>query len=148
MLALKRYQSHNNYSQETPRKVRGLHLAAYFGITELFKLILQEQADVDMKDNYGQTLLSWAAKKGHEGVVKLLLEANVDVESEDRYDRTPLSWAAKNGHEGVAKLLLERVMRIEEVEFDMSITTCSLRFYITLFQKLYFVWGFISYKLI
>jgi KaiC/GvpD/RAD55 family RecA-like ATPase len=67
-----------------------LCLASALGIERAVKLFLAEQDsigvhpenDVDSKDNYGQTPLSWAAKNGHEAVVKLLLETGkVDVDS-------------------------------------------------------------------
>ncbi len=36
------------------------------------KLLLEKGADLETKDNSGQTLLLWAALNGHEAVVKLL----------------------------------------------------------------------------
>ena len=51
------------------------------------KLLLEKGADVESKDQYGQTPLSWAAENGHEAVVKLLLEKGADVESKDRLAR-------------------------------------------------------------
>ena len=47
------------------------------------KLLLEKGADVESKDRYGRTPLSWAAGNGHEAVVKLLLEKGADVESKD-----------------------------------------------------------------
>jgi ankyrin repeat protein len=38
------------------------------------KLLLEEGAELETKDNYGQTPLSLAAGNGYEAVVKLLLE--------------------------------------------------------------------------
>jgi ankyrin repeat protein len=38
------------------------------------KLLLEKGAELETKDNYGQTPLSCAAEKGHEAVVKLLQE--------------------------------------------------------------------------
>jgi hypothetical protein len=52
----------------------------------------------------GWTLLSYAARYGHEAVVKLLLEKGVDLDSKDISGRTPLSHAARYGHEAVVKL--------------------------------------------
>jgi ankyrin repeat protein len=64
---------------------------------------------MDLKDSYGRTPLSWAARNGHEAVVKLLLEKGAELETKDvYYDQTPLSWAARNGQEAVVKLLLEK----------------------------------------
>jgi len=61
-------------------------------------------------DDFGRTPLSWAAKKGHEGIVKLLLgREDVNPDIQDTVNgQTPLWWAVGNGHEAVVKLLLER----------------------------------------
>ena len=57
----------------------------------------------------GRTPLSWAAGKGHEGIVKLFLERkDVNPDVPDMYRSTPLSWAAEKSHEGIVKLLLGR----------------------------------------
>jgi ankyrin repeat protein len=78
------------------------------------KLLLEKGADTESKDNYSQTLLSWAAYNGHEAVVKLLLEKGAELESKDNYHgQTPLSWAAAKGHEAVVKLLLEKGAELE-----------------------------------
>ncbi|KAF2801528.1 ankyrin [Mytilinidion resinicola] len=106
MLAPK-YAGNSNRCQRVPRRITGLHLAAYFGITVSVAAVLQiTEVDVDSKDSWGQTPLSWAADNGHEAVVKLLLDTGkVDFDSKDSLGRTPLSWAAENGHEAVVKLL-------------------------------------------
>ncbi|KAG0135463.1 hypothetical protein HOY82DRAFT_551571 [Tuber indicum] len=64
-----------------------------------------DQADTE----YGQTPLSWAASRGHKGVVQMLLERK-DVSSTtlDLENETPLSRARSNGHEQVVRLLLDR----------------------------------------
>ncbi|KAK4118021.1 ankyrin, partial [Parathielavia appendiculata] len=65
------------------------------------------QVDVNVRDNDGQTPLSWAAGNGHEAVVKLLLgTGQVDVNAEDNNGWTPLTRAAEKGHEAVVRLLL------------------------------------------
>ena len=62
----------------------------------------------DSPSEYCRTPLSWAAEKGHEGLVRLLLvQKDVKPNTPDtKYGQTPLSWASQNGHEGVVKLLL------------------------------------------
>ena len=66
-------------------------------------------AGVSFSARGGLTLLAWAAKGGHEGVVKILLERDdVNPNIPDRYGETPLVIAARKGHEGVVKMLLER----------------------------------------
>jgi ankyrin repeat protein len=36
-------------------------------------LLLKKGAELDLKHKYGQTLLSWAAKKGHDAIEQLYL---------------------------------------------------------------------------
>ncbi|RDW62183.1 hypothetical protein BP6252_11616 [Coleophoma cylindrospora] len=61
-----------------------------------------------LKDESGQTPLSWAAGRGYYTIVDFLMtEDSFDPNLEDRKSgRTPLWWAARNGHEAVVKLLL------------------------------------------
>jgi hypothetical protein len=69
---MKRWYSSQD-SQRFPRRFEGVHFAAYFGLTEILKLLLATgKADVDSKDGGGRTPLLWAAVGGHKAVVKLL----------------------------------------------------------------------------
>jgi ankyrin repeat protein len=78
-------------------------------VKEAVSLLVEKDADLESKDRYGRTPLSWAAEKGLKAVVRLLLEKGADPESKDaKYGRTPLSWAAVNGHEAVMRLMLEK----------------------------------------
>jgi ankyrin repeat protein len=71
-------------------------------------LLLEKGADLESKDNFGQTPLGGAAEKGHEAVTRLLLENGADLESKDVFGQTPLWWAAERGHEAVTRLLVEK----------------------------------------
>jgi hypothetical protein len=67
----------NEYSQEFPIRVTGLHLAALLGLVHLSEglfswMVKEKMTSVDSKDSYSQTPLSWAAAGGHEAVVKML----------------------------------------------------------------------------
>jgi len=101
------------YPKNSLKGFTGLHCAAYFGCVEITAALLETSTgkwDVQATDFHGNTALTWAAKRGHEGVVRLLLERkDVDANTPDtKYGRTPLSWAAENGHEGIVRMLLER----------------------------------------
>src|SRR5205807_47038 len=99
------------YWRTGPTGFTGLHAVAFLGIIGIVATVLEMQEwKVDATDILGSTALTWAANRGHEGVVKILLErADVNPdEADDKYGRTPLSWAAGNGREGVVKMLLER----------------------------------------
>jgi hypothetical protein len=68
----------------------------------------EESIDVDCKDDWGRTPLSWAARHEHWEAVTLLLEKeSIGVDCKDDWGRTPLSWAVKSGHKAIAQLLLE-----------------------------------------
>jgi Ankyrin repeats (3 copies)/Ankyrin repeats (many copies) len=100
---------YSNYSQEAPRQITGVHLAACFGLTEMTTTLLKNGFHQDPKDGHGRTPLWYAAANGHEAVVRLLVDRDdVEADSKDRYDQTPLSWAAANGHEAVVRLLVDR----------------------------------------
>ncbi|KAK3935253.1 hypothetical protein QBC46DRAFT_462179 [Diplogelasinospora grovesii] len=106
---VERESAYLNYSRASPRRMTGLHLAAYFGVEKAVNaLLLTGKVDVNSKSNSGQTPLLYAAERGHEAVVKLLLDTGkVDINSKSNSGRTPLLYAAERGHEAVVKLLLD-----------------------------------------
>ena len=73
-------------------------------------LLVTNKWDVQAADFSDNTVIAWAARRGHEGVVKVLLEQRrVNPGTADNeYGRTPFLWAAGNGHKGVVKMLLGR----------------------------------------
>ena len=95
------------YNACFPKRMTGLHLAAYFGVDYAAQLLL-DNISPNTKDGFGRTPLSYAADKGHYTFIQILLEARADTELRDRDYRTPVSYSASNGHEGAMKLLLEK----------------------------------------
>ncbi|KKP07655.1 hypothetical protein THAR02_00191 [Trichoderma harzianum] len=93
-----------HYSQNVPKQMIGLHLAAYFGIEKAVRIPLALHG-WDPEDGYNRTPLSWAAENGHEVVVRLLLSKGADPKATDHSGLTPLSWATKGGHEAIVRLL-------------------------------------------
>ena len=107
LLMLSQNDVYAPYSQMIPRRIKGVHVAAYFGLWKSLITLLEDGLDPNFKDEHGQTPLLWAARYGHEAVVKLLLADNrVDPDCKDFHGWAPLAWAASNGHEAVVKLLL------------------------------------------
>ena len=107
LLAVKLYSLQSNYSQNFPRQMIGIHLAAFFGVVKAVRLLLSSDSP-NLNDSYNRTPLSYAAMTGHEAVVKLLLDVGeVNVNAKDINGYTPLSYASNNGHEAVVKLLLD-----------------------------------------
>src|SRR5437870_12792516 len=82
--------------------------AARKGNVAAVKALLDKGVDVNSKNAYGATALSYAADKGHLEIVKLLLAHKATVNVKDTfYNATPMTWAAYRGHADVAKALLE-----------------------------------------
>jgi len=97
-----------NIDFNEPSLFSGLHCASIFGIDEFVAgLVKLEGYDVNKKDCLGNTSLTWAARRGHEGVVKILLgRDDINPDIPDNSGRTPLCWAGIYGQEGVVKILL------------------------------------------
>ncbi|TVY68789.1 Vegetative incompatibility protein HET-E-1 [Lachnellula suecica] len=74
----------------------------------LYILCASKNFDVESKDRFNRTPLSWAAGRGKEELVELLLKKGAATEARDNYGQTPLSRAAEIGHFWVMKLLLEK----------------------------------------
>ncbi|KAL2167850.1 hypothetical protein VTG60DRAFT_717 [Thermothelomyces hinnuleus] len=109
MMASSEYTPWPGYSQDIPRNMTGLHLAACFGAANAVKELIASQMDcADLRDSYDRTPLSWAAAFDHKDVVELLLtEGKADPNWRDKDGRTPLSLAAEYGYAAVVERLLK-----------------------------------------
>src|SRR5262249_50285830 len=86
----------------------GLLAAAKKVDADTFKALLAKGPDVNAKNAYGATALSFAADKGHLAVVKVLLEHKADVNVKDSfYKSTPLNWAMARRHVDIIKALVK-----------------------------------------
>ncbi len=75
------------------------------GHLEEVKHLLDEGADVNTRDDDGQTALMKASKEGHVEIVKLFVNKGANVNSEDNYRRTAQMLASFEGHHEVENLL-------------------------------------------
>ena len=60
---------------------------------EKVKELINKGADIEAKDEEGQTSLMWASHRGHGVVVKLLLEKGANVDAKSLSGKTALDWA-------------------------------------------------------
>jgi ankyrin repeat protein len=116
MMASRSYST-TIYSRSRPRKISGVHVAAYFGLREALIALLKNGQGLDPEDGDSRTPLWKAAENGHEAVVKLLVEKGAKLNFKDMVGLTPLWAAAENGHEAIVKLLVEK-----GAEFDFTDT--------------------------
>ncbi|MDB4797386.1 ankyrin repeat domain-containing protein, partial [bacterium] len=80
--------------------------AGKLGNIEAVKLGLEEGANVNVKDKWGQTLLHHAANEDRKEIVELLIAAGADVKAKDEDGVTPLHFTAANRRKEVAELLI------------------------------------------
>ena len=79
--------------------------AAQEGDTAAVQAMLAKGADVNAKDNTGQTALMFAAMVGDTATVEALLAAGADVNARNIGGATALIFAEAGGHTAVVELL-------------------------------------------
>ncbi len=84
-----------------------LHAAAYFGATEVVRILVEDAGiDVNSKDRRtGYTALHLAAQEGHKETVDLLLRLGADKAVRSKDEKTARDEARANGHFGIASSL-------------------------------------------
>lgn len=68
---------------------------------------IQQNEQLDSKDNKGRSLLFAASCNGHTEIVRLLIKAKVNVNTCDFMNKSPLSIAAENNYYSVVECLLD-----------------------------------------
>ena len=78
------------------------------------KYLVRLGADVNAKDNWGETVLIDAVNWGHIEVVKCLVELGADLEAKDEwYGETALMKAARGGNLDMVKCLVEHGAQLD-----------------------------------
>jgi hypothetical protein len=82
--------------------------AASSGDTAAAARLLGQGADVDAKNNQGDTALLLAVKSGRIDTAKLLIEKGANIETKNNVGETALIAACTAGHAEIAQLLVEK----------------------------------------
>ena len=75
--------------------------------TAVHLLVEHANADVNAKNEYGETPLHWACQSGNANIVTYLVAHGADVDCQDGDGNTPLHWAAEEDHEDILLILLK-----------------------------------------
>lgn len=70
-----------------------LHYAVYYGYYKTAKYLLENGANVNLKNRKGETPLHLAVKKGNVRMVKLLLEYGAEMDIKDAYGKMAIDYA-------------------------------------------------------
>ena len=73
-----------------------LHWAAQHGHLSLVEYLVNQQVDINAKDNKGMTPLHWSAYNGHLSVVEYLVNKKADINAKNNHGKTPLRMVPKN----------------------------------------------------
>lgn len=86
-----------------------LHAASRYGNLEIVTYLIGHGADVNLKGNFGDTSLMYAASAGKFEIVKLLVEKGADVNAENSLTKwAPLTNAALSGRYEIVTYLIDK----------------------------------------
>ncbi|KAL6900373.1 hypothetical protein GGI43DRAFT_422907 [Trichoderma evansii] len=102
----------SNYSQEVPRKMTGLHLAAIFGLSKAIDTLIDLGHSPNADDSWNKDPLWYAVRNKHEAIVKQLLARGANVNGTGKLSRVALQVAAGNGHLEIVEMLLAAGARV------------------------------------
>ncbi len=97
--------------------------AAQYGETEKAKELILKGADVNTKDNAGQTALHEASWKGYTEIAKLFITHGADINAKTSGGRTAEDVARRFGNKNLAELLKcasERQKALKETEEQLA----------------------------
>jgi hypothetical protein len=96
-------------SPDAQDKVDGwtvLTKACLHGFESIVKVLLENQASVNLPNRIGGTALTYAAMRGHHAIVKILLRTSADIQYKTITGRTAFDWAMNKCYMPIAGDLL------------------------------------------
>jgi len=106
---------------QCPKNTTPLHCAVDqegYGKTEFAEYLINNGANINAQNEFGNTPLIVAAKAGIPTCVDLLIKKGAELNLQTNKGDTALHWAAKNGDSQILKLLLEAGLDPKIKNFD------------------------------
>lgn len=94
--------------------------AALTGDSATIDTLLAQGTPVDLRDDSGDTALTYAAGGGYTVIVKRLLSAGADVNAHDQAGFTPLISAADKGHLEIIDILLKAGADVNSTQYGRA----------------------------
>lgn len=91
---------------DMPGKWTALHCAGWQGNLAMAKALISHGANLECRENKGQTPLHWAAWQGHKTVAAYMLKNGADARVVDEDGRSPLHWSCAYGYEMTSDTLI------------------------------------------
>jgi ankyrin repeat protein len=85
----------------------GMHVAAASGNLQIMAILYKAGADINIRNNVGDSPLDLAAQHDQLEAVKLLLEIKARINDQDKNGMTPLMFAAKTGDVEMIRAMLD-----------------------------------------
>jgi ankyrin repeat protein len=95
------------------RSCRPLHWAADAGAVDVASYLLNQGADLEVRDVDGDTPLHWAAARGRCSMIELLLARGAKIDARNHQQATPLLYAAMRLQSDAVRLLVARGADVE-----------------------------------
>lgn len=109
-----------------PAAAGALHVAAKSGRVDTLNQLIDQGADIEARDQTGETALTIAALAGHKPAVELLIERGAAVDGRNRGGFTALHAAAYGGHLDVVRLLVDREAAINDQQNEALATALHM----------------------
>ena len=95
-----------------------MHLAAKDDLNEIAQLLIQNGANLNLKNGDGLTALHLASSNDRKEIVELLIKSGAEIDPKDKIGLTPFLTAVKTNHLEIAKLLFENGANIHELSAE------------------------------
>uniref|UniRef100_A0A8B9LQX8 Ankyrin repeat and death domain containing 1A n=1 Tax=Astyanax mexicanus TaxID=7994 RepID=A0A8B9LQX8_ASTMX len=84
-----------------------LHLAVFNNSSEIVKILIDAECDLDIFDSRLQTALHIAAEHGRHNIAEMILIAGVNLRLLDKQEKTSLDIAARGNHVNVVDMIIK-----------------------------------------